>query len=73
MKFKLTNKEKLVIKKLKTLAKVWPKSLWLFSANGELCVMRKDRNGNIPMTKSGGVDQEYKVDVIKIKNDGGDW
>ena len=75
----LTDKEKRAIKALERAAKIWPKSLWLFSGNGSLYVMRKKKNGNrATVIDSGihpseGVDPDYIVDVIDIENDGGDW
>ena len=68
----LSEQEKKVIKRLKNLAKIWPKSLWLFSASATLCVMRK-KNGKHVMRGFGGVDYDYIVDRIDIENDGGDW
>jgi hypothetical protein len=61
------------IKALKRLAKRWPKSLWLFSASGSLCVMRTTKHGDPAATPRGGVDPDYIVDTINIPNDGGDW
>jgi hypothetical protein len=70
----LTVKESQAIERLKRLAKKWPSTLWLFSASGTLCVMKKGADGNAAMTDSGGVDQDYLVDSIRgIDNDGGDW
>jgi len=65
--------EEQAIKALKRLAKRWPKSLWLYSASGTLCVMRCDENGECVHTSRGGVDSDYIVDYINIPNDGGDW
>jgi hypothetical protein len=73
MKFDLTSEEKKAISALKRIAKKWPDSLWLFSASGNLCVMRNDADGQNVMTPGGGVDQKYIVDKIEIPNDGGDW
>lgn len=72
MKFVLTKQEKNAIRTLKNLAKRWPKNLWLFSANGNLCVMRYE-NGKRITTEFGGVDQNYIITEIDIPNDGGDW
>lgn len=70
---KLTVAEKKSIESLKKVAKTWPKSLWLFSGSGQLCVMKKPKEGSI-MGENGGVDQRYIVDSISgIQNDGGDW
>lgn len=70
----LTKQELKAIQKLDELANIWPKSLWLFSASGLLCVMKKDENGNRVHTASGGVDQSQSFyETSKIENDGGDW
>ena len=72
----LTKEEKNAIASLKRLATRWPRSLWLFSANGTLCVMRHDSLGNQPHVEhphGGGVDPEYIVGSADIDNDGGDW
>ena len=67
-----TKEEQKVIDSLKRVAKKWPKYLWLFSASGTLCVMKKDEDGR-KMSVGDGVDQDYVVDYIDIENDGGDW
>lgn len=61
-KVELTKEEKAAIKRLNALAKVWPKSLWLFAANGELKVMKH--------TQIGGVDIVANIPIVA---DGGDW
>ena len=68
----LTKKEQEAINILRHAAKAWPQSLWLFSANGTLFVM-KNINGKRAMTNHNGVDQNYIVTTIDIDNDGGDW
>jgi hypothetical protein len=68
-----TPKEIAAIKAMKTLARRWPKTLWLFSASGTLCVMRFKDDGTKAYTAAGGVDPTYVADTIKIENDGGDW
>lgn len=57
---------------LQKVAKRWPKSLWLFSASGILCVMEKDFTGQRLMDGL-IVDASAKVATIDIENDGGDW
>ena len=71
----LTREERNAIAAFKRLAKRWPAGLWLFSAAGELCVMRRDENGEQVMRPGigRGVDPDYHVDTIGIPNDGGDW
>lgn len=70
----LSLEETAAIRALKRLAKRWPKSLWLFSASGRLCVMRNGPDGRPVFETRGGVDPEYKIDTIEgIHNDGGDW
>lgn len=61
---------------LKRLAKRWPKTLWLFSASGTLCVMEKTSDGQVAMTEesnSSFVDPDFCIAEIDIENDGGDW
>ena len=66
--------EEQAVSRLKRLAKVWPQSLWLFSANGSLKVMRFGKDGEQVTLVSGGVDPNYIVDrIVGIPNDGGDW
>lgn len=70
----LNRAEKKAISDLKALAKRWPKTLWLFSASGTLCVMRVDDKGEHAHNKYGGIDHDFLVDTIHgIENDGGDW
>lgn len=68
-----TAQETKAIAGLKTLAKRWPKSLWLFSASGTLCVMQRGPDGERAHTSAGGVDEAYVLATINIPNDGGDW
>ncbi len=72
MKIELTEKEQKIIKRLKNIAKIWPDTLWLFSASGSLCVMKK-KDGKVIINRFGGVDYDFIVDQIDIENDGGDW
>jgi len=69
----VTKDEQRVINTLDRLSKRWPKSLWLFSANGTLCIMKKNEHGEQAETAHGCVDPEYLVTTIAIENDGGDW
>jgi len=80
----LTEQELKAIKSLQRVAKKWPKSLWLFSASGDLCVMKNGEDGHpvnednkICLTgpgSGGGVDPNYHTGyTIDIQNDGGDW
>lgn len=73
MEFTLTPEEKKAIAALKRLEKTWPSSLWLFSASGTLCVMRKGEDGEHVTTSTNSVDAEYHLASIDIENDGGDW
>lgn len=72
-KIDLTAEEQAAIRDLRALERRWPKSLWLFSASGSLCVMRSGANGEFVKTSDGGNDHAYVVATIKIPNDGGDW
>lgn len=65
--------EQKAINALRRLAKTWPKSLWLFSASGTLCVMQRSPDGEKAKVRGGGMDQEYVLTTINIPNDGGDW
>ena len=69
----LSEDERKAVTSLKRLAKSWPDTLWLFSASGSLCVMKKDGDGEKVHTTDGGFDSTYLVDQIDIPNDGGDW
>jgi len=69
----LTKEEKKAIAAIKRVAKIWPDSLWLFSASGNLTVMRKGENGEKVHLDNCGFDQKHIVDYIDIDNDGGDW
>lgn len=72
-KMELTRQEELAIELLKKAARHWPESLWLFSASGTLCVMKKGKDGKRQMFYASGYDQAYSVDTIDIENDGGDF
>lgn len=72
-KIKPTKQEAQAINALKRIAEKWPSTLWLFSASGTLCVMRRNTNGGQAMKNNGGVDSDYILDQIDIPNDGGDW
>jgi hypothetical protein len=77
MKLELTEEEKRAIKALERLEKIWPDSLWLYSASGTLWIMKKghDKIGHFyPIyNKNGSVDSDYLIKSINIDNDGGDW
>jgi hypothetical protein len=68
-----TKDEQRAIDALHRLAKRWPKTLWLYSASGDLCVMRLGEDG-LRVFAEGVFDPDYLVDTIAgIPNDGGDW
>jgi hypothetical protein len=69
----VTPEELKAIKRLQNAAKNFPKTLWLFSASGTLCVMKKENGSPVMLHNTGGVDPDYIIDTIKIENDGGDW
>jgi hypothetical protein len=73
MSIEPTADELRAMRALRRLAKTWPKSLWLFSASGSLCVMRARQDGNHYITPDGGIDPDYVFGTINIPNDGGDW
>jgi hypothetical protein len=68
-----TEEEKRAIAALQRIAKKWPKSLWLFSASGSLCVMRTLQGGEHATERHGEIDPDYHLATIDIPNDGGDW
>lgn len=69
----LTRHERKAIEDLHDLAARWPRTLWLFSANGALMVMKKNKAGERAMEGT-GVDPRYAVShPVDIPNDGGDW
>lgn len=69
----LTVEEKKHVAKMQKIASSWPRSLWLFSANGVLHVMKKV-NDEKAMTPNGCFDADHTVATIYgIDNDGGDW
>jgi hypothetical protein len=72
-----TPEEQRAINALKRLAKKWPRSLWLYSAAGTLCVMQADENGEHRTgggaSANDGMDPDYCLETINIPNDGGDW
>jgi len=70
---KLTPEEKKAIEALKRVAKIWPKSLWIFAGNGGLYVMRNGEDGKRAVTGNGNVDPDYWIDNVNINADGGDW
>lgn len=69
----LSKAEQAAIKALHRVAAIWPKTLWLFSASGSLCVMRTVDGERVMTAWGGGVDQAFIVDKVDIPNDGGDW
>jgi hypothetical protein len=76
MNIEPTAEERRAIATLQRLAKRWPKSLWLFSGAGSLCVMRNRQDGSravVEDMEDGGVDPDYCLTTINIPNDGGDW
>jgi hypothetical protein len=67
-------KEELAISELRRLARRWPKTLWLMSAEGALTVMRFGEDGRVAITATGAIDPAYAVETIEgIPNDGGRW
>ena len=67
-----TKEEAWAIGTLIRLAKRWPKSLWLMSRAGSLCVMRADDDGTMPDGEVVDLNERV-VAVVNIPNDGGDW
>lgn len=69
----LTKEERHAIRTLERLSSRWPETLWLFSANGELNIMKYKKDGTRAVLSHGGMDANYSVASIDIPNDGGDW
>jgi hypothetical protein len=70
---KLTIQEARAIHKLQKLVNEWPKTLWLFSVPGSLCVMQKKDGEQATKFRDENIDPDYFVCSIDIENDGGDW
>ena len=62
----LTAEEEKAIRKLENVAKIWPESLALFSANGSLLVVKQ--HSEHPEDEQGRV----VASILGIENDGGD-
>lgn len=81
----LTKEEKSAIRALRKVAGKWPKSLWLFAADGILYVMRKNEQGERVVTNNepypddipgwlDGFDSNYVVNTIDgFDIEGGAW
>lgn len=70
----VTPEEKRVIDALHRIAKIWPKSLYLFSGGGSLEVMRFRNDGSMAINESTGcADPSASIATIAIPNDGGGW
>ena len=74
----LTQEEISAVEALRRTAETWPKSLWLYAACEELCVMRVGPDGE--RTRGDGTEGDpcgvhpgYVVAAIQIPVDGGDW
>jgi len=66
-----TDDEENAIIALEMVASIWPDSLWLYSACGTLCVMKKYQGTRVMAGE--GFDQRQCICTIDIENDGGDW
>ena len=69
----LTKEEKNAIQALKRVAKKMAKVLMAFFGIWKLVRYENGPNNEPTMTSGGGVDQQYIVNKIDIRNDGGDW
>lgn len=69
----MTAQEEKAISDLKRLANRWPKTLWLFSAEGVLHVMRLGPDGQRVQASDGFMDRSASIEQINIPNDGGEW
>lgn len=66
----LTKKE--IIKRLKSLELRWNNKYWLYSASGDLHLMKIGKDGNRIMDGT-GFSQKAIVEDFNIPCDGGDW
>lgn len=65
---KLTREERNAITALKGIARQWPESLWLFSSDGKLMVMKNNHNNEAAMIGL-SYDPDYKIAEIDIPHD----
>ena len=80
-KEQLTDEEKKAVRALKRLAKTFPKSLWLWSADGRLYIMKYSwsemgngmRKGDYFGGKVDEVDPDGEIESIEVRSSGGDW
>ena len=63
------------IRRLQSLAKDWPDTLWIWCADGQLYVMEKENGEKVykGATNNEGVDPDYILASVRIPSDGGDW
>lgn len=61
------------IRRLQSLAKDWPDTLWIWCADGILYVMEKEGVEKVYKGAVDSVDPDYILARIKIPSDGGDW
>lgn len=66
-----TQEEDRAIRALKRLAKKWPSTLWIFTVDGDMCIMRRSPDGDRARKSDDSIDMAYMVDQINIPNDGG--
>lgn len=73
----VTKAEQQWIDALKKIASKMPKSLWLYAAAGEACIMKTPKDGNEMGGRYGdstAVNPDNHVDSIyDLRCDGGDW
>lgn len=67
------DKTKQVIRLLEKLEKIMPENLWIFAANGVLCLMEKGGDGERITLDHGGFDPDCVIQSFDIESDGGDW
>lgn len=70
---KPTREEQRAIADIQALAERWPKTLWLYTAAGQIHIMRMGSDGEPAMLPGGGVDPAFSVANVDIHADGGDW
>lgn len=68
----LSREEELAIASLNRLAKRWPDTLLLFVDGSSLCVMKKNKDGDIH-TSDGAPGQDYVIESINISAGSGQF
>jgi len=68
-----TAKEQAWFDRLKRCYDEMPDSVWIFTANGTVNMLRLGGDGRRAMDGGGSVDQDFLLDGFVARTDGGDW